>query len=258
MDGAHLTLSGLGRRLDGESRAKHKIKCIDRLRGNPRLHTERAEMYKAMTHWAPSGPSRPVIAIDWSDMETGNRYQMLKAAAIVEGRALTLYEEVHPVKGCKRGKAERLFLRRLATLVPAQCTPIIVTDAGFLGPWFKTVRAFGWDYVGRVRGQQKIRFAVEKDWRPIKELHALASASARTLGKAFAAQRHPYETRVCLVQEFKAKPGRRRADRPTNPKWREPGVLFTSLDEHLASAAVADRTRCPRHELATRVRRLGS
>ncbi len=31
--------------------------------------------------------------------------------------------------------AERVFLEQLAGLIPAGCTPIIVTDAGFRAPW---------------------------------------------------------------------------------------------------------------------------
>ena len=40
-------------------------------------------------------------------------------------------------------------------MLPEGCEPIIVTDAGFRGPWFKAVEAQGWDWVGRIRNKIK-------------------------------------------------------------------------------------------------------
>jgi hypothetical protein len=41
---------------------------------------------------------RPVIIIDWSDMDDCKRHFLLRASGPVQGRSLTLYEEVHTVK----------------------------------------------------------------------------------------------------------------------------------------------------------------
>lgn len=40
INGASLTLTSIGRRLRGSTSVKHKIKRVDRLLGNPRLHKD--------------------------------------------------------------------------------------------------------------------------------------------------------------------------------------------------------------------------
>jgi hypothetical protein len=41
--------------------------------------------------------ARPLIIVDWSDLHADGSRQLLRAAPIVQGRALTLFEEVHPL-----------------------------------------------------------------------------------------------------------------------------------------------------------------
>jgi hypothetical protein len=38
------------------------------------------------------------------------------------------------------------FLVKLRSILPVDCQPIIVTDAGFKNPWFKEIKRLGWDY----------------------------------------------------------------------------------------------------------------
>jgi len=37
----------------------------------------------------------PVLLVDWSDLDAWRRNQVLRVSVVVEGRALTVYEEVH-------------------------------------------------------------------------------------------------------------------------------------------------------------------
>ena len=39
-------------------------------------------------------------------------------------------------------------------MLPANCCPCILSDAGFKNPWFKAVASLGWDYVGRIRNKK--------------------------------------------------------------------------------------------------------
>ena len=43
------------------------------------------------------------------------------------------------------------FLAHLRAVLPVGCAPILITDAGFRGPWFREVERYGWDWIGRVR-----------------------------------------------------------------------------------------------------------
>lgn len=164
--GQRLSLTQLGRRLQSSALTKHKIKRIDRLLGNAHLHQERQEIYRFI-----SQHSRPLIIVDWSDLTKERDYHLLRASMPVGGRALTLYEEVHPQKHVNSDKTHQLFLRRLESLLPEGCCPIVITDAGFRNPWFKAIREMGWDYVGRVRNRDMLKPENKVVWKPCKHLY---------------------------------------------------------------------------------------
>ncbi|RJG36728.1 transposase, partial [Motilimonas pumila] len=50
LNGADLTLTKLGRKLDSNTTVKHAIKRVDRLLGNPHLHREKDSIYKWHAH----------------------------------------------------------------------------------------------------------------------------------------------------------------------------------------------------------------
>jgi hypothetical protein len=80
---------------------------------------------------------------------------MLQAAMPVGGRATFLYKRVFPFERYNSPGAHRDFLRALRAVLPPDCRPIISTDAGFRGPWFRDVESYGWDWVGRIRDEIK-------------------------------------------------------------------------------------------------------
>ena len=73
------------------------------------------------------------------------------ASVPVDGRSITVYEEVHALGQYNKPGTHRHFLQALHRVVPPSCHPVVVTDAGFRGPWFLQVAACGWDWVGRVQ-----------------------------------------------------------------------------------------------------------
>ncbi|GAB3396557.1 hypothetical protein GCM10027514_45370 [Azotobacter armeniacus] len=92
-----------------------------------------------------------------------------------------------------------LLLEALAAMLPARCTPLLVTDAGFRRPWFQAVEAMGWHYVGRVRNRDLCRFG-EQPWPPVKSLYALASASPKRLGCLEMTRSAPWSTPLYAVK----------------------------------------------------------
>lgn len=233
---APLTLTGLGRAMPGEVQTKNKIKCIDRLLGNRHLPGESVSMYRAMAHWVVGPRTRPVVLVDWSDCAPGNRWQVLRAAVAVQGRAVTVYDEVHPVSGNNNDAVHRAFLHRLGEVLPAGCVPVIVTDAGFRGPWFRAVRSMGWDYVGRVRNTISCSFDEGESWQLTRTLFASARARARYLGEALLALRNSYRCDLYLYDgRGRAAQRRCRSERYSQAAKRargaagEPWLLATSL-----------------------------
>ena len=96
-EGAPLTLTGLGRWLRSAAKVKHAIKRMDRLLSNSHLQGERFELYAAQAALLLGGVSQPIIVVDWSKLSHDGRWQLLRASVPAGGRALTVYEEVHPI-----------------------------------------------------------------------------------------------------------------------------------------------------------------
>ena len=86
LQGGKLFLTHVGRSMTGKVYEKHKIKCVDRLLGNARLHGERRRLYRQMAQWLLCRVSRPIIVVDWSDVYEGQKYVMLTAAIPLGGR----------------------------------------------------------------------------------------------------------------------------------------------------------------------------
>jgi hypothetical protein len=196
-----LTITELGRALITDALVKHNIKRMDRLVGNAFLFGERAGIYAALAKWLLGSTKQPIIVVDWSDLTEDRQCQLLRASVPVGGRALTLYEEVHPLKKLANRRVHRRFLATLKSLLPPGLCPIIVTDAGFRATWFKLVESLGWEWVGRIRNRDFVRLEDEQSWRPCKALHAGATPKAKALGRALWVRSNPTPCRLYLVRK---------------------------------------------------------
>lgn len=237
-EGAPLTLTGLGRWLRSGAKAKHTIKRMDRLLSNRHLQRERLELYVAQAALLLGGVSQPVIVVDWSDLSHDRRWQLLRASIPVGGRALTLYEEVHPISKLGNRAVQRRFLARLKGFVPSGSVPVIVTDAGFSVPWFRFVACQGWEWVGRVKNRSYLLKDGDRWWYRGDVLYEGATKRAKCLGSYTLTESNPLS---CSLYRYKhtAKgrvsrnlDGSRRASRYSAHKakvGREPWLLVTSL-----------------------------
>jgi hypothetical protein len=199
--GGRLTVTGLGRAVRSITTVKHAIKRMDRLLSNGQLQGEREPIHAALLHWIVGRQTHPVIVVDWSDLTADRRWQLLRAALPVGGRALTLYEEVHPLKRLTHPQVHQAFLRTLHRLVPPGITPIVVTDAGFRAPWFREVDRIGWTFVGRVRNRDHVRFPEATRWVTSKSLYDHATARPTRLGICEVVESHPLRCQLVLVKE---------------------------------------------------------
>lgn len=234
--GGKLTLSHLGRAVCGASHAKHKIKRVDRLLGNSHLHRERAAVYRALAQWLLRGVERPVILVDWSDCAPGHEWLMLSAALALGGRAIPLYEEVHRLASYNSPRTHRRFLEGLKGVLPTSCRPILITDAGFRGPWFRAVEKLGWDWVGRVRNRIKVRMEGTETWRYTTSLYEEATSRVRHLGRCSLSHKHPYSAALYLVRLSRRGPGRPLKAHGAGPTarrcrklYKDPWLIATSL-----------------------------
>ena len=90
LNGASLTVTAMGRGMSGPAYEKHRIKRADRLLSNAHLHSERVGIYTTLAHRVLTGTHRPIISVDWSNLDEGKRRFLLRASVAVEGRSFTL------------------------------------------------------------------------------------------------------------------------------------------------------------------------
>ena len=235
---SRLSLTHVGRALGGGAQPKHEIKRVDRLLGNAHLHGEAPLFYRRFAQLAAAHP-RPVLLIDWTDI--GTRWAALVVTLVVEGRGLVLCCEVHPRRRENSPRVESSVLRRVAQLLP-HARPILVTDAGFRGPWLKKVLDMGWDFVSRVRGRVQVQRRGSPSWAPVKRLWAQAQARPRSLGDYSLARYLPVEARLVAVWKKRARKRLPRVGRRVKRSIRsarEPWILATSLTSMPAHQVVA-------------------
>jgi len=205
VSGSRLTLSDLGRGLSGLTTVKHNTKRIDRLLGNDSLHTEMHRFYETLARQCLEGISLPLIVIDWSDLTADRQWQLLRASVAIEGRSMTLYEEVHPQSSATSPCVHQAFLTQLATMLPAGCVPILITDAGFRGAWFRLVNRMGWYWIGRIRNRDMVSPANDDAWVGCKTLYSRATAKAKSLGQYNYVRSHPVPCHLVLVKRASQK-----------------------------------------------------
>jgi len=116
--GSITSLSAIALYLDSATTLKHRIKSADRLLGNSGLHLARGELYRGVAQCWLQGLPQLLVVVDWSDLSRDQRWQLLRASVVVEGRSVTLYEEVHPQKLLANADVHRRFLQRLSGILP--------------------------------------------------------------------------------------------------------------------------------------------
>ena len=195
-----LTVTDLGRGIHSKAKEKHCIKRTDRLLSNPHLRAERDGLYAANCRNLLAAVRRPIILVDWSDLDQNRRHFLLRASLSIAGRSLTLYEEVHPLETKDKAATHRAFLRRFHAMVPAECEPIVVTDAGFRVPWFEQVEQLGWDWVSRVRNRNWVELNGDGWWLPVSSLHEKATRTPKALGEATLTWQHAWRCRLVLFK----------------------------------------------------------
>ncbi len=246
MNGGSLSVTGLGRDIDSKAMEKHKIKRVDRLCSNANLHSDVEFIYTRMAYLLVGKMKQPIIHIDWSDLDERKQSFLIRASLAAQGRSLTLYEEIHPLHKKEKPKTHLLFLTKLKAMLPKNCEPIIVTDAGFRIPWFKQILSLDWDYVGRFRNRTHCRKSPIHHWYPVKNLYAQASSIAKNLGVYFLGEQTSFRSRLVIFKRVPKgrkdrtaagdKSRRSKQSRTSAEREKEPWLLATSLCNASATA----------------------
>lgn len=246
--GRPLTLTALALGTARETSVRHRVKCVDRLLANRHLEDERIAVYRALAHEWLSGLPQLLIVVDWSSLTADMKWHWLRASVVVEGRSITLYEEVHARQHLTARSVHRQFVQRLAALLPAtQRPPIIITDAGFRSTWFRLIAEQGWHWIGRTRNRDFVRRPGGR-WIAAKRLYAQATGTAKDLGEYEAVRNHPLTCRFALIKtqlagrQHKYPSGKvtnNSTSRKIAQRYREPWLLsYSPALAYLGAAAI--------------------
>lgn len=185
LNGAHLTVSSIGRHLPGNALEKSKIHRADSIIGNGFIYRDKLLLMKALVDSIFSNRTTLNILIDWSGCCSDERY-ILQASIANNGlgRSQPIHMRIHGKSEGEWVNAHKLFLDELKFILSdIKATIVIITDAGFHAPWFKSVQSLGWDYIGRVGGNVKIHSEKTREWNTVDEIYQQATASPKTLGR---------------------------------------------------------------------------
>lgn len=242
LHGQCLSVTGLGRSSRRQCLTKHAIKQSDRLVGNHHLQQESSRFYKAICHQLIKH-KHPRILIDWSDLTEDRAFIVLRASLVFDGRSITLYERVHVLKEYGGRNVQHHFLNTLSQLLPPDCKPIIVTDAGFLVPWFKAVESLGWYWVGRLRGNIMVRR--NDAWVKCNALYSEANTRVKSIKGTEIAMNNPLDCHLYFTKsQSKNRKKRTKLGRVCSSKHSrknalresQPWMIVTNLPEQMAKA----------------------
>ena len=126
-------------------------------------------------------------------------------------------------------------------MLPSNCRPIIVTDAGYKSPWFRAVRALGWDIIGRIRKPHLCSLDRGDTWQCIRYLYTQATCRPKRFDNSQIVRSNPF---ACTLVLFKQKSKGRHASNPDGTRKaskrskahaqgaKDPWLLATSLAPH--------------------------
>lgn len=241
--------------LSPEVAFRHRLKRCDRFLSNKHLADELPLIYSAVARQLLRPGPQAIIIVDWSPLCEDGRWQLLRAASAAQGRAVTLYQEIHPTSELGSPEVQRQFILTLKALLPAGCRPIIVTDAGFCGPWFRMLDELGLPWVGRIRRRDKVFLENENAWCTQPDLRARAQSRPRDWGPARYTKSTPTPCRLIVHKRLsrqrhkttrQGKTAQSRHSKKQSAGQREPWLLVTAptlkhLNAHQIVAIYAKR-----------------
>jgi hypothetical protein len=81
----------MGRGISSSAFEKYRIMQADRLLSNKHIFDETLSIYRAVYKQFAGATSRPVILIDWSDLDMHKGFFLLRASVAFEGRGVAIY-----------------------------------------------------------------------------------------------------------------------------------------------------------------------
>jgi len=238
LNGASATVTNLGRGINSKAKEKHRIKRADRLLSNSNLQSESFSIYKELAKYTVGKAKRPIILVDWSDLDEYKGHFLLRASLASHGRGLCVYEEVHNINTKEKPKTHIQFLSNLAKVLDKDCKPVIVSDAGFKTPWFRAVLERGWDFVGRAR-LPNFYSLDDEHWQCITHFYNQTTNCPKSYSGAIV-RSNPFKCQLVTYKQKKkgrkdlnksGQPRRSKTSKVYRKSGNDPWLLATSLPQ---------------------------
>lgn len=245
MVGKKLTLTLLGRNMQGAGKERHHVRKMDRLLGNPLLHEDLPLIYEAKARLLLSSMPSALILVDWSATDKRKDFHILRASMSIQGRSEVIYQEVHEDCCLNNHKIHKAFLRNVKTVLPDRLAVTIVTDAAFCNPWFKEVTRLGWDFIGRTKSTVNYSSGDKSHWQQCETLYSQATDKANWVKNCVLTKTNPIPCHIVHYKsEIKGRVRKTRGGKKAQNteskrmaiRQRTPWVLVTSLPPEKVSA----------------------
>lgn len=128
--GASLSLTSIGRYLQGSARVKHKIKCVEHHLNSELMFNDIPAVYQQLISRLTHSLSVCVIAVDWSRYPS-SKLSVLHASLLCYGRAIPLMSKVISSRYQNNSSVQNAFPDLMAVAIGKDKKVIIVTDVGF-------------------------------------------------------------------------------------------------------------------------------
>jgi hypothetical protein len=244
-----MSLSEIGRNLAGESKIKHKIKKVDRLEGNEKLHNELDSLYKGISKFVLRYIATETIkhvVVDLCCIQDSNNIVMLSAEIAVKGRTLPLYRLIFKID--EQTQMINKFLLSLSKCIPDNKQVVLVMDAGFGEEWLKSIEKLGWHWLVRIRRGKNVKLSPEHEWLSIKDFIPLIGEKTHHYPNGVLSQTHKRQCRIITTKRFseqdkrckpKVLPGYYNAGRKSySISAREPWILGTNLPKEYKASEI--------------------
>ncbi len=228
-----LTLTDIGRHIHGKTQTKNKIKRVDRFLNNEALQKEQTHLYQAIAQPIIKTLPYLAIAVDWSGC-CGTDYHILRASLLVDGRSVPLYNLIVEEENKETTQTHDYFLEQLSEVIDGHPNVYIISDGGFLTPFYQKVQQLNWHFIGRLRGTMVCKLEQQEKWQKLSELREGATSIPRYLGEAKLAKYSPsscYGHLHLYHGEKKGRKGRSRFtkdDKMYRNLAKEPWLIVTS------------------------------
>ncbi len=197
-----LSLTRMGRKLEGGTHLKHKIKKVDRLEGNKYLHNELNTIYEGLSSYVMTLISQvksiPVV-IDLCFVKDDGALQMLSAEIATKGRTVPVYREVFE-EGSLKSRAGS-FLNNLSKCIPTGREVIVIMDAGFFEEWFKEIELLKWHWICRIRQGKSLKFREKEEWTTIKEYIKEVGTATKNYNDVLLTKAHKHACRIITTNK---------------------------------------------------------